>query len=119
VGDKSEPYVNDGIELGNENPNLVPRKYDIAEAEKDFSVYEMLQSCDVLVEQIAETIKSTRTVAGAEALYCINKFYDSVKSDADDGIAESIPVYNTLKVRYAANGKRKKQLIPLNKIIYK
>ena len=108
VGDKSEPYVNDGIELGKANPNLVPRKCDMAEAERDFSVYEILQSSDVLIEQIAQTIKSTRTVAGAEALDCINKFYYNVKSDAEDGIAEAIPVYDVLKVRYAANGKRKK-----------
>ena len=34
VGDKSEPFVIDGIALGKANPNLVPRKCDIAEAEK-------------------------------------------------------------------------------------
>lgn len=85
VGDKSEPYVNDCSELGKANPNLLPRKCDIAEAEKDYSVYEMLQALNVLVAQISEAINSTRTVAGAEALECINKFYDSVKSDAANG----------------------------------
>ena len=61
----------------------------------------------MLINQISQAINSTKVVAGAEALDCINKFYSSVKDDAEDGIAEAIPVYDTLKVRYAANGKRK------------
>ncbi|MDI9363779.1 MAG: hypothetical protein QM541_02420 [Flavobacterium sp.] len=106
VGDKSEPYVLDGIALGKANPNLVPRKCDIAEAEKDFSVYEALQAPDVLISQISQAINSTKVIAGAEALDCINKFYTSVKNDAEDGVADAIPVYDVLKVRYAANGRR-------------
>lgn len=107
LGPKSEPYVIDGIELATSNPNLVPRKCDIPEADRDFSVFEALQAPDTLVDQISQAISSTRIVAGAEALDCINKFYNSVKDDAEDGVLEAIPVYEKLKVRYSGYGRKK------------
>lgn len=97
----------DGIALGKANPNLLPRKCNITEAERDFGVYEALEAPDVLISQISKAINGTKVVAGAEALDCMNKFYHSVKNDAEGGMLEAIPVYEKLKVRYAANGKRK------------
>jgi hypothetical protein len=108
LGEKSEPFVSKGIEFANTNADLVPRRCDVAEAEKDFDVFEALRPLDILVAQYALRLSQTRVIAGSEALDCINDFYKSVQQDAKDGVAAAIPIYNELKVRYAANGNRPK-----------
>ncbi len=111
LGEKSEPFVDKGIEFAKSNPQLVPRRCDIVEAEKDFNVFEVLLPLDILVAQTALRISQTRTVAGAEALDCMNDFYKNVKQDAIDGVAEAIPIYEELKKRYIANGNRLKKAL--------
>jgi hypothetical protein len=107
LGEKSEPFVSKGIEFAKTNMQLVPRRCNIAESEKDYKVFEALRPVDVLVSQLALHISQTRVIAGAEALDCINDFYKSVKQDAQDGIADAVPIYEELKKRYIGNGHRK------------
>jgi hypothetical protein len=107
LGEKSEPYVSKGIEFAKNNTQLVPRRCNIEESEKDFTVFKALRPLDVLISQLALRINQTRVIAGAEALDCINDFYKSVKQDAEDGVADAVPIYEELKKRYISNGNRK------------
>jgi hypothetical protein len=114
LGEKSEPFVDKGIEFAKNSTPLVPRRCNIPESEKDFNVFEVLRPHDVMVAQLALRISQTRIVAGAEALDCINDFYKSVKQDAEDGIAEAKPIYEELKKRYASVGKYDRKAIKTN-----
>lgn len=105
LGEKSEPYVDKGLEYATNHPNTVPRRCNIAEAQKDFNVFEALRPIDPLVNQLAILVSRTRILAGSEAIDCINDYYKSVKQDAEDGVAEAIPIYNDLKQRYQNVGK--------------
>jgi hypothetical protein len=72
---------------------------------KDFDVFEALRPIDPLVNQLAILVSRTRILAGSEAIDCINDYYKNVKQDAEDGVAEAIPIYNDLKQRYEKVGK--------------
>lgn len=114
LGEKSEPFVDKGIDFSKSNPNLVPRRCDFVEAEKDFNVYQILQEPDIYISQMAKKIANTRFVTGAESLDCVNDYYKSIKQDAEDGVADAIPIYEEMKKRYAANGNRKTTPPPSN-----
>ena len=107
LGEKSEPFVDKGIDFSKLNPNLVPRRCDFVEAEKDFNVYQILQEPDIFISQMAQKIANTRFASGSEALDCVNDFYKSIKQDAQDGVADAAPIYEEMKKRYIGNGKRK------------
>jgi len=106
LGEAGEPYVEKGIEFAKSNSDLVPRRCNVAEAEKDYIVYESLRPVATILNQYAEQVALTRKVAGIEVLECVNDFYKSVKEDAEDGVAAAIPVANELGKRYV--GRKKK-----------
>lgn len=108
LGEKSEPFVGNGIDYAQKHPNTVPKRCNIKEAEDDFSVYGDLKNIDIILSQMAIRVSHTRILAGSEAIDCINDYYKNVKQDAQDGIAEAIPIYDELKKRYENIAKGKK-----------
>lgn len=105
LGEKSESYVGKGLEYAGNHPNTVPKLCNIAEADKDFNVFEALRQLEPVATQLSLMIHNTRIIAGSEAIDCVNDYYKSVKQDAEDGVAEAIPIYNDLKQRYDKIGK--------------
>jgi hypothetical protein len=105
LGEKSEPFVDKGLEYATNHPNTVPKRCNIPDAQKDFDVFEALRPIDPLVNRLAILVSHTRILSGSEAIDCINYYYNNVKQDAEDGVAEAIPIYNDLKVRYDKVGK--------------
>lgn len=105
LGEKSEPYVDKGLQYATNYPNTVPRRCNIADATKDFALFEVLRNLDIISNQLSIRINHTRLLAGSEAIDCINDYYKSIKQDAQDGVAEAIPIYNELKQRYQNVGK--------------
>jgi hypothetical protein len=105
LGEKSEPYVDKSLEYAGNHPNTVPRRCNIAEAKKDFNVFEILRPLEPIATQLSLMIHNTRLIAGSEAIDCANDYYKSIKQDAEDGVAEAIPIYTDLKQRYEKVGK--------------
>lgn len=105
LGEKSEPYVDKAIEFAKNNVNTVPRRCKFDEAEKDFAVFNVLRNLDILTNQLAIRLSHTRILAGSEAIDCVNDYYKSVKQDAEDGVAEAMPIYDELKKRYEKVGR--------------
>ena len=89
----------------------MPSWVNIAEAEKDMAVFEVLRPVDTLMAQLAREIHFTRIEAGAEVLDAVNDFYKSVKRAHLDGVGAATPIFTELKKRYEsiAAGKVKKQ----------
>ena len=112
LGEKSEPFVDKGIDFSKLNPNLVPRRCDFVEAEKDFIVYQILQEPDIYISQMAQKVANTRFAAGSEALSCVSDFYKSIKQDAEDGVADATPIYEEMRKRYINYGKKKTVVTP-------
>lgn len=109
LGEKSEPFVDKGIEFALTNPRFVPDWISIPEAEKDFKVFTALRTIEILAAQLLGGVSSTRIVGGAESLAAINIFYGAVGQAHKDGVAAATPIYEELRKRYIANGRRKKQ----------
>jgi hypothetical protein len=107
LGEKSEPFVANGLNYAQKHPNTVPKRCNITEAADDFEVFNSLKNIDILVNQMAIRLSHTRILAGSEAIDCINDYYKNVQQDAKDGVAEAMPIYNDLKTRYENLGKKK------------
>jgi hypothetical protein len=105
LGEKSEPYVDKALEYANNHPNTVPRRCNIPEADKDFAVFEVLRPLEPIATQLSIMIHNTRLIAGSEAIDCVHDYYKNVKQDAEDGVAEAIPIYNDLKQRFENVGR--------------
>jgi hypothetical protein len=100
LGEQSEPFASKGIDYAKTNAALVPSWVNIAEAEKDMAVFEVLRPVDTLMAQFAREIHFTRIEAGAEVLDAVNDFYKSVKRAHLDGIAAATPIFTDMKKRY-------------------
>ena len=109
LGEKSEPFVEKGVDFTFSNPQFVPSWVFPVEAKNDFELFNDLRPIELLVLQIGGAVSSTRTVGGAEALAAINDFYKSVRAAHKAGIAAATPIYEELRKRYVDNGKRKKK----------
>jgi hypothetical protein len=106
LGEKSEPFAGKGIEFAKTNSNLVPSWVNIPEAEKDFAYFEALRPIDILLDQFAKQVASSKIEAGAEVLDAVNDFYKSVQQAHESGVLTATPIYDEMKKRYAANGRR-------------
>ena len=113
LGEKSEPFVDKGLEFATTNGTFVPNWVDMPEAEKDFGYFEALRPVDILLGQFAKQVANSRIEAGAEALDAVNDFYKSVKQAHTNGVAAATPIYEEMKKRYEVilAGKKKKAAI--------
>ena len=108
MGDKSEPFVEKGLEQSKNNASLVPAWVTVSEADKDFLYFKVMRPIETILQQMFEAVSNSRTEAGAEALDAMNDFYKSIQQAAHTGVAIAIPIYEELKKRYAYNGVRKR-----------
>jgi hypothetical protein len=106
LGEKSEPYVTKGLEYSKKNAAFVPSWVNIAEADKDFTYFNVLRPVDTLLAQLAKQVANSRIETGAEALDAINDFYKSAHQAHNSGVAAAAIIYNDLKERYAKYDKK-------------
>lgn len=107
LGEKSEPFAEKGIEFAKTNAGFVPSWVNISEAEKDFAYFNALRGIDILLGQLSKQVAFSRIESGAEVLDAVNDFYKSVQHAAQNGVPAALPVYDEMKKRYAANGRKK------------
>ncbi len=107
LGEKSEPFADKGIEFAKTNAAFVPSWVNIPEAEKDFGYFEALRPVDTLLSQLSKQVTNSRIEAGAEVLDAVNDFYKAVQQAHLNGVAAATPIYNEMKKRYIANGRKK------------
>ena len=106
LGEKSEPFANKGIEYAKINTQFTPSWVNVAEADKDFGYFEALRPVDILLSQFSQQVADSRIEAGAEVMDVVNDYYKSVKQAHYSGVPAATPIYQDLKQRYEAQGKR-------------
>lgn len=106
LGEKSEPFADKGLEFAKTNSTFVPGWVSIAEAEKDFGYFEALRPVDILLEQFAKQVANSRIEAGAEVMDAVNDFYKAVQQAHLNGVPAATPLYNEMKKRYMAQGRK-------------
>ncbi len=66
-GDKSRGFVEQALRIAEQNPDILPRSFDVGEMRRDVELYSALSAVHAALAQLFELVDDTLTEAGAEA----------------------------------------------------
>ncbi len=106
MGDKSLAFVRNSVTTTQNNPDIVPSNFDIAEFNRDYQLTVALSEVLGLLEQLTETVDDTLLAVGSESMTGSLLVYDYVKTAArySPGLKS---VADQLGERFKAMGKRR------------
>jgi hypothetical protein len=67
MGDKSRAFVSKALEVAIQNPDFLPRSFDLDEMRKDVQLFEAIYSLVMPLAQLQELMDDTYTLVGSEA----------------------------------------------------
>ena len=80
LGDKSRGFVAKALEVATQNPDFLPRSFDIEEMRKDVELFEALYPIVLAVSQLQELLDDTVAVVGNEAYMAALAVYNYAKA---------------------------------------
>ncbi len=105
LGDKSRAFTAKAIEMATQNPEFLPRFFDLEEAKQDLRLFEALYPITVALAQLSELLGDTTAVAGSEAYAAARLIYGFAK--ASNMGAGLDPLIEDLGKRFKKSGKAK------------
>ena len=81
MGDKSRAFVTKALEVATQNPDFLPRSFDIEEMKKDVELYEALYPIWQTLTQLCELVDDTQVVVGSEAYVAALLVYNYGKNN--------------------------------------
>ncbi|MET0621695.1 MAG: hypothetical protein ABW250_01815 [Pyrinomonadaceae bacterium] len=66
-GDKSRGFVEQALQVAEQNPDILPRTFDVEEMRKDVELFSALSSVQTAVSQLNELVDDTVMAVGSEA----------------------------------------------------
>ena len=106
MSDGTSPFVQKCLEFCDSDPQFAPPYLDVEGFQNDMADWNKLMSVYYPIQQLAQNLDDTTLEAGSESYAAALTYYNSVKQAAKLSIPGSKPIYNDLKQRFAANGKR-------------
>lgn len=67
MGDKSRAFVSKALEVAAQNPEFLPRSFDLEEMRKDVQLFEALYPVLLSLTQLQELVDDTSLAVGSEA----------------------------------------------------
>jgi hypothetical protein len=67
MGDKSRAFVSQALEVAKQNPDILPRSFDIEEMRRDVELSNALQPVAMAIAQLQELVDDTSLLVGSEA----------------------------------------------------
>ena len=67
IGTRSHDFVDKALEVALQNPEIMPRGFDIDEMRKDVETYKLLTAVHLSLMQLMEKVADTQTLVGSEA----------------------------------------------------
>ena len=108
MADGTEPFVSKVLEYSKEEPQFNPSYLNVAEMEKDYkATFQLLPILKDLL-MLVDNVRDTSTLTGSECYKSSLTFYNSIKQAAKTNVPNAKAIYDDLKQRFEANGKRKK-----------
>ncbi|MBD2104492.1 hypothetical protein [Leptolyngbya sp. FACHB-261] len=98
VGDKSRIFIQQAMEVVNQNVEFLPRSFDVENMRREVSLYEGLYPILLSIARLHELVEDTYKVAGCEAYNSARVVYSSAKTNLGAGNAA---IVSELKRRYA------------------
>jgi hypothetical protein len=67
LGDKSRAFVSKALEIATQNPDFLPRSFDLDEMRRDIELFEALYPILLSLTQLQELVDDTSVAVGSEA----------------------------------------------------
>lgn len=79
MGDKSRAFVQIALTVARQNPDILPRSFDLEEMERDVALFEALAPLLLSVAQLHELLDDTLLAVGSESYTAALKVYNYAK----------------------------------------
>jgi hypothetical protein len=83
MGDKSRAFVSKALEVATQNPDFLPRSFDVEEMRRDLLLYEALYPILLSLTQLQELVDDTYIAIGSEAYAAALAVYNYAKASGD------------------------------------
>lgn len=83
MGDKSRAFVSKALEVATQNPDFLPRSFDLEEMRKDVQLFEALYPLLMSLTQMQELVDDTCLAVGSEAYAAALAVYGYAKASGD------------------------------------
>lgn len=107
MADGSEPFVMKVLSYCKSDPIYCPPFLNVEELDKDFKVVEQLNPVYRNLNSLLDRVRDTKMLAGSESYVNSLSYYNSVKLAAKKNVGNAETVFDDLRKRFEANGKRK------------
>lgn len=104
MGDKSRAFVLKALEVATQNPDFLPRSFDLEEMRKDVQLFEAMYAIVVAVTQLHELLNDTHMTVGSEAYSAALQVYNYAKASGHGAGLEA--VVDELGQRFARKTKK-------------
>jgi hypothetical protein len=106
MGDKSRAFVTKALEIATQNPDFLPRSFDLEEMRKDVELFDQLYPLLLSLNQLQEMMENTYTAVGSEAYTAALTIYKYAKASDQGGGLEGI--LDDLGQRFTQKTKKEK-----------
>ena len=106
MGDKSRAFVSKALEVATQNPDFLPRSFDLEEMRKDVQLFEAMYPIVVALTQLQELLDDTYVTVGSEAYSAALQVYSYAKASGQGTGLEA--VVGELGQRFARKSKKEK-----------
>ncbi|MGJ5634638.1 hypothetical protein [Nostoc sp. CALU 1950] len=83
MGDKSRAFVSKALEVATQNPNFLPRSFDLEEMRRDLALFEALYPVLLSLTQLQELVDDTCIASASEAYAAALAVYSYAKASGD------------------------------------
>lgn len=94
MGDKSRAFVSKALEVATQNPDFLPRSFDLEEMQKDVELFQTLYPILMALTQLQELVDDTVLAVGSDAYAAALLVYQfakvSGKGSGLDNLADSM-----------------------------
>uniref|UniRef100_A0A832H4J4 Uncharacterized protein n=1 Tax=Oscillatoriales cyanobacterium SpSt-402 TaxID=2282168 RepID=A0A832H4J4_9CYAN len=106
MGDKSRAFVSKALEVATQNPDFLPRSFDLEEMRKDVQLFEAMYPIVMAMTQLQELLDDTYVAVGSEAYSAALQVYNYAKASGQGAGLET--VVDELGQRFARRTKKEK-----------
>jgi hypothetical protein len=90
MGDKSRAFVSKALEVATQNPDFLPRSFDLEEMRKDVQLFEAMYPIVVALTQLQELVDDTCLAVGSEAYAAALQVYNYAKASGNMGGMDAV-----------------------------
>jgi hypothetical protein len=104
MGDKSQAFVSQALTVAEQNPDILPRSFDVAEMRRDVELAESLRPIMTALTQLQELVEDTYLEVGSEAYTAALMIYSYMRAAGQGSALDEAA--GQLKQRFARKTKK-------------